>query len=249
MNDLQKMAQEKSVLRWGGLAGILGSIIFILVFVIVIVLVGEEPAELARWVERFPDIRAARTAENGGYLLVLILWVPHFLTLYVALWWTSLAPALFGSTLGILGLTVLAAGALIHVATDPLSDIYHAPGATLADQAALALMWQATWGIFDALLGTGLAFVSVGLTMLGVAMFGSPAFGKGFAWFSLVIGVIGIVAVVVFLIDPDSLIVVLNIFGLIIFHFVLGWKLYNLSRSPKPVLAMDTAQNNMSLAN
>ena len=35
MNDLQNMVQEKSVLRWGGLAGILGGIIFIVVFVIV----------------------------------------------------------------------------------------------------------------------------------------------------------------------------------------------------------------------
>ena len=34
-----------SVLRWGGLAGILGGLIFILVFVIVIVFVGPDPAE------------------------------------------------------------------------------------------------------------------------------------------------------------------------------------------------------------
>ena len=33
MNDLQKMEQEKSVLRWGGLAGMLGGIVFILMMV------------------------------------------------------------------------------------------------------------------------------------------------------------------------------------------------------------------------
>jgi hypothetical protein len=37
--------EEKSVLRWGGLAGILGGIIFILVFVVVIVFMGPDPAE------------------------------------------------------------------------------------------------------------------------------------------------------------------------------------------------------------
>jgi hypothetical protein len=232
MNDLQQMAQEKSVLRWGGLAGILGSIIFILVFVIVIVFVGEDPAELAGWVERFPDIRAARTAENGGYLLVLILWVPHFLALYVALRQTSLAPALFGSGLGILGLAVLAAGALPHVATAPLSDLYHGPGVTPADQAALALMWQASWGIFDALLFAGLAIVAVGITALGVAMLGTPAFGKGVGWFSVVIGVLGLAAGVVLLIDPGSLIAVVNVLSLIVFHLVLGWKVYRLSKAP-----------------
>ncbi len=30
MNDFQKMEQEKSVLRWGDLAGMLGGILFIL---------------------------------------------------------------------------------------------------------------------------------------------------------------------------------------------------------------------------
>ncbi|MDM8526921.1 hypothetical protein QUF58_01810 [Anaerolineales bacterium HSG24] len=231
MNNLQQIEQEKSVLQWGGLAGILGGILFIIVFAVVFGFVGEEPVELEEWVMRFPDVRAARTVENGLYLLVFIFWIPHFLALYRALKETRLAPALFGSVLGILGLTVLAAGSLIHVATDPLSDIYHASGATPADQAALALMWQATWGIFDALLFAGLGIVSVGLTLLGVAMFGSPAFGKGFAWFSLIIGVIGIVATVVLLIDPDSPIAILNIFGLIIFHLVIGWKTYSLSRA------------------
>ena len=231
MNNLQQTEREKGVLRWGGLAGILGSFIFILVFIVVIVFVGEDPAELTGWVERFPNIRMARAVENGGYLLVLILWVPHFLALYVALRRTSLAPALFGSGLGILGLTVLAAGALPHVATTPLSDLYHMPGATPADQAALALMWQATWGIFDSLLFTGLVIVAVGITTLGAAMLRTPAFGKVVSWLSVVIGVLGVAAGVVLLIDPGSLIAVVNVLSLILFHFALGWKVYNLSKS------------------
>src|SRR5918993_2820690 len=130
MNDLQRMEEEKSVLRWGGLAGILGSIIFIVVFVIVIVFVGADPAQPEGEVMRYPDIRAARTLEDGLYLLVLILWVLHFLALYRALRGSSLAPALFGNVIGIVGLGVLAAGALPHVATAAISDLYHAPGAT-----------------------------------------------------------------------------------------------------------------------
>lgn len=34
MNDPQKIEQEKSVLRWGGLAGMLGGIFFILTMVV-----------------------------------------------------------------------------------------------------------------------------------------------------------------------------------------------------------------------
>jgi hypothetical protein len=232
MNDLKKMDEEQSVLRWGGLAGILGGITFILVFIIVIVFVGPEPAEPEGEVMRFPDIRAARTLENSLYLLVLILWVAHFLALYRALRETSLAPALFGSVVGIVGLGMLAAGALPHVATAPISDLYHAPRATPQEQATLVLLWQATQGIFDALFIAGLAILPIGLIVLGVAMLGAPAFGKGFGWVSVVVGVVGVVAASVLLVDPLSPSAFVGVLALIVFHLVVGWKLYNLSRAP-----------------
>jgi len=233
INNVQKMEQEKSVLRWGGLAGLLGGIFHILAFVVVLAgPVGlKEPADLEEWVIRFPDIRAARIVENGLYLVALILGVILFLALYRALQRTNLAPALFGSVLGILGLVVLAAGALPHVATAPLSDLYHASGATPADQAALALMWQATWGIFDALLAVGFFVVTIGLIALGVAMLGAPAFGKGFGWVSVVLGVVGLAAAVSNIVDPASMIAAVTFFAIIIFQLVLGWKVYSLSRA------------------
>jgi magnesium-transporting ATPase (P-type) len=162
MNDLQRIAQEKSVLQWGGLAGVLGSIIIILVFVIVGVFVGMEFVE----VMRFPDVKAARIVENSLYLVALILWVIHFLALYRALRETSLAPALFGSALSILGLVVLAAESLHHIWQKPISDLYHASGATLEAQATLVLLWQATHGIFNALLVTGLLLLPIGVIAL-----------------------------------------------------------------------------------
>jgi hypothetical protein len=232
MNDSQKMGQERSVLRWGGLAGMLGGILLILTFVIVIAgPVGmEEPADLEGWVMRFPEVRAARVAENGLYLVGLILWVTLFLALYRALRGASLAPALFGSLLGVLGLGVLVAGALPHVATGPISDLYHAPGATPEDQATLALLWQATQGIFDALLAAGLLLVPIGVTALGVAMLGAPAFGKGFGGVSVVLGVAGAVAAVFNIVDPSPIVAV-SILALIVFHLVLGWKVYSVSRA------------------
>jgi hypothetical protein len=227
------MEQEKSVLRWGGLAGMLGGILFILTWVIVLAgPVGmEDPADLAGWVTRFPDIRAARIVENGLYLVAIVLEVTLFLALYRALRRASLAPALFGSVLGILGLGVYAAGALVHVAQAPLSDLYHAPGATPADQATLALLWQATWGIFDAMLYVGFFVVPVGLIALGVAMLGAPAFGKGFGRLSVALGVVGLVAAVLQMVDSSSMIGALSYFASLIFYLVLGWKVYSLSRA------------------
>ncbi|HSR34469.1 MAG TPA: hypothetical protein VLY63_28200 [Anaerolineae bacterium] len=232
MKDLQKMEQEKSVLRWGGLAGMLGGLLFILSFVVVAVgPVGmEEPADLAGWVTRFPDIKAARIVENSLYLGGLILGVLLVLALYRVLRETSLAPTLFGSVLSILGLVVLAAGALPHVATAPLSDLYHAPGATPADQATLALMWQATWGLFDALLAAGFLVLPLGLMALGVAMLGTPAFGKGFGGVSVLLGLVGLVAATFNMVE-SSMIGALSFFAMIIFFLVLGWKVYSLSRA------------------
>jgi hypothetical protein len=229
MNNLQKSEQEKSVLRWGGLAGFLGSVIFILVFFIVAVFVGMEPVDPVREVVRFPEIRTARIVENSLYLAVLILWVIHFLALYRALRETSLAFALFGSVLGILGLVVLAAGSLPHVATTPISDFYHAPGATPADQATLVLLWQATMGIFDALLVVGLVFLPLGLIAFGVAMFRAPAFGKRLGGLSVALGVVGILAAFALLVNVSP-IAAIGIFALIAFHLVLGWKVYTLSK-------------------
>lgn len=233
MNDLQKMEQEKSVLRWGGLAGMLGGIVFILAWVVILAgPVGmEEPADLEGWVTRFPDIRTARILENGIYLVALILSVTLFLALYRALRRTSLAPALFGSVLGILGLVVLAAGALPHIAHATLSNLYHAPGATPGEQATLALLWQATWGIFDALLAVGFFVVPIGLIALGVAMLRAPAFGKGFGRVSVVLGVVGLVAAAFNMVDPSSMIGAGSYFAILIFHLVLGWKVYSVSRA------------------
>jgi hypothetical protein len=164
--------------------------------------------------------------------MVLILWVAHFLALYRALRETSLAPAFFGSVIGIVGLGVLGAGALPHVASVAISELYHAPGATPEDRATLVLLWQATQGIFDALFGAGLLLVPIGFVALGVAMLRSPAFGKGFGGVSVVLGVAGVVAASVLLVDPLSPSAFVGVLSLIIFHLVLGWKIYSLSRAP-----------------
>ena len=231
--EQQKMDEEQSVLRWGGLAGILGGILFVGNFVLVGVFEGLEGylvTEPEGLVERFPDVRAAHIVEEVLFLGVLALWVIHFLALYRALRGTSLAPALFGSALGIMGLGIIAAGALLQVARTPISDLYHAPGASPEDQATLVLLWQATQGILDQLLVTGLLLVPIGVIALGVAMLRTPAFGKAFGGVSVVLGVLGVAAGVVVVIDPSSAIAIVGILSLIVFHIALGWKVYTLSR-------------------
>jgi hypothetical protein len=210
----------------------LGGILFLVVFGVVLVFVGPDlSAEPEEMIKRFPDIMGARTVENGLYLVVLALWVAHFLALYRALRESNPAPALFGSGMGIVGLGVLAAGALPHVATAPISDLYHSPGATPEVQTTLILMWEAAQGIFDALLFAGLGLLPIGLIALGVAMRRNPAFGKVVGGLTVGLGLIGLVAATVVLIDPASPIAAVGVFALIIFNLVLGWKVYSLSRT------------------
>jgi hypothetical protein len=209
--------------RWGGLAGVAGGLLFIFVFVFVGVVVGADTS-----VATFPDIRPGRTVENALYLAVLLLLVAPFLVLGRALRETRPGAATYGSVVGIVGLGILAAGALPHAAGVGISDLYRAPG---ADQAALTAAWQVNQAVMNMLLVTGLAIVPVGVIGLGVAMLGTPGFGRGIGRVSLALGGIGVVAAVVLLVDPLSPVAAIGFFALIAFNLAVGWKLYSLSRA------------------
>jgi hypothetical protein len=124
----------------------------------------------------------------------------------------------------------MAAGATPHVAHTPLSELYYAPGATPADQAAIALMWQAVWGIFDAMLYVGFYIVPIGLILLGIAMFRAPAFGLVLSSVTTLLGVVALAGAVLQMVDPASMIGSLSYFATLIFYLVSGWKVFSLSR-------------------
>jgi hypothetical protein len=224
MDESPQSAQEKSVLRWGGLAGMLGSIAMVIVFAIVIIFVGDAKEPIG-----FPEIRVARTVEDGLYLAVMVLWMLHFVALYRALRDARLAPALYGSVLGVVGTVLLAAGTLPHITTLAISDLFHAPGATVDEQTGLELMWEAVYSVFDALLVAGLIVATIGVACLGAAMIKSSKYGKGIGWLSVVLGVVGAAAALALLWDP-SVVAAVALFAMIIFHAVVGWKTYRLPR-------------------
>lgn len=231
MNNAQMIEQEKSVLRWGGLAGILGSITFGLVMVYVAVVIGDGPTDLHEIVARFPEIHLLRVIENGVYLFGLLLEMLLFLAIFWALRKESLAPALFGSALGIVGLVSMAISSTPHVAHYPLSELFQAAGAAPEAQEAIALMWQGTWGVFNAPLYVGFVVVPLGLILLGVAMFGASDFGKGLAWMSVITGVAAFVAAILQMVDPASDVGAISYLAPIIFYFVAGLKTYRLGKA------------------
>lgn len=225
----ETMSGEKSVLRWGGLAGVLAGALFLLVPVTLFGFVPPAPADPAGLVMRFPSVRTAIAVGNGVFFVVAGLWVGLTLALYRVLRKTSLAPALFGSVLFLLGLGVLFVESSTQVAFDPISKLYHAPGATPAEQATLALVWQATQGMFNQFDAAATLLLSAGLVVLGVAMLEAPAFGKGIGWASAVIGAASVVTVSYFGVTSiASAILVVPIF--VILPIILGRKVYRLSK-------------------
>lgn len=153
-----------------------------------------------------------------------------FLALYHALKDQAPSSALFGSAISVAGLVVVAVGALPHIALSQLHDLYYASSATPDDQATIILLWQSTWAIFDAILIAGLSFMPLAFLSFGLALRNHSNFGTVYAGLSFVLSILGFAAISISMVDPNSPSAAIIVFGLIIFHFVLGWKLYNLSR-------------------
>lgn len=236
MNDLDTEEadlteeQDASALRWGGRAGILGSILMLVTFGVVGAFVGMDITP-EQSLMTFPEIRTARTVENTLYLAALLLWVIHSLGLYRALRRTSPTPALVGAVLSIVGLTMLIAGALPHVATAPLSDLYHAADATPQDQATLLLVWHGIYAMLvDTFLATGLLIVPMGLIAFGTAMFGAPDFDARLGRTTVGLGLAGLAAAAT-LLAQSSAIAAVGVFALIGFHLILGRKGITLAAS------------------
>lgn len=228
MNDLRIAQHTDSTLRWGGLAGIVGSLLMLFTFVFVAATVGMDITP-EQSLTRFPDIRVARTIENSVYLAILLLWVVHCLALYRALRRTRPAAALFGSVLSILGLVLLAAGALPHLATAPLSDLYQAAG-TSQDQATVMLVWLGIQAVFDGLLVTGLVICPIGLVALGTAVLDTPGYGTRIGRAAVAFGGIGLAAATAAVAGVASM-AALGVFALLGFHLALGWRTHRLARA------------------
>lgn len=232
MTDRYRTEQPDSTLRWGGLAGILGGVLMLITFGIVAAFVGMDITP-EQSLTTFPEIRAARTVENGLYLAILLLWILHSLALFRGLRQSSPTAALFGAVLSLVGLVLLAAGALPHVATAPLSDLYQAAGATAQDQAAVVLLWQGIAAVFDALLFTGLTIIPLGLLAFGTAMLRTPGYGTHIGWPTIALGVVGLAAAAAVLTGAPAM-GALGILALIGFHLAVGRRTHRLAGSAPP---------------
>jgi hypothetical protein len=97
------------------------------------------------------------------------------------------------------------------------------------EQATLALVWQATQGMFYEFDTAAVLLLSTGIIVLGVAMLRAPAFGNGFGGLTMVLGAAALVGG--FFFGVTSFLAALLVVPIyIVLPILLGWKLYRLSR-------------------
>jgi hypothetical protein len=223
------MGAEKKVARWGGIAGILIPIFFILMAVTSFVFIPPAPDDPEGLVMRFKENRSTIATAEGFYLVVVILLITLFISLYRVLRKASVAPALIGTGIGLVGLAVLAAGALPYVAFTHISDLDSAPGTTTESNTTIALMYQSIQGVFHETDTVGFILMALGFILLGASMFGSPDFGKRYGWAGLVFGGIALAGMAIFGIT-SKLVFIFILPAFIVLPLIYGWKLYSLSR-------------------
>jgi hypothetical protein len=227
------MENEKSVLRWGGLAGILAFIVWI----VEMPLYGSVDPFTPEGLMRFTEVRAALGMSTILMMTIAFLSIALVLALYRALRGTNLAFALFGSVLGVIGYIVTALGdASTFFAFAPISDLIQAPAALPETYATVVLLWQATQGITVTFFFVGSLFMVMCFIVIGVAMLRAPVFGRRFGGVSIALGVIGVVGVVASLFvtgETGVQVMGIAVFTNIIFLLLFGWKVYRLSRGPR----------------
>jgi len=227
------MENEKSVLRWGGVAGILAFIVWI----VEMPLYGFVDPFTPEGLMRFTDVRAALGVSTILMMTIAFLSVALVLALYRALRGTNLAFA--RTVLGVTGYIVTALGdASTFFAFAPISDLNQAPAVLAETQATAVLLWQTTQGITSTFFFVGSLFMVLCFIILGVAMLRAPSFGIRFGVVSIVLGVIGLMGVVASLFvtgETGMQIMGLAVFSNIIFLPLFGWKVFSLSRGPRPV--------------
>ncbi len=221
--------QEQILLRWGGVAGMLGAVLLLLTAVTLFGLVPPAPSDPVAALARYPDVRAITLVGEAFSLASVVVISFFYLALFRVLRGTGLAQAQFGFALSLVGLAILAVEGVPDVAYGRISDLYHVAGASAQDQSALVLLWQTTHALFIQYDTASFIFMALGFAVLGLAMSRRIGFGRGLGALTTVLGLAGLVGVCVLGIG-SVLFAPLGLSVLLVLRFLLGWKVYRLSR-------------------
>lgn len=232
---------EKRVLKWAGLAGIIGVLMNLLSFVAGLfappLFVPAGPGDscgpacyVDASLQRFPYVKAMIVVENIFYFAAIMMFVLFFIGLYRAVRTSSgLAPAIFGTGLAMLGLALEFIGALPAVAFAHLSEVYQVSGPQ--DQATLILVSHAVQSIFNTTDTTGGFLLAVSFVLFGLAMFqNSTGFGKKIGTATILLSLVAIAGISLVSIGMDNPNDPFFVILFLVLPAILGVKLYSKSR-------------------
>ena len=239
----KKTSEDRSVSRWGGIAGLSSAGVTVISLLTVLafstpLFVSVQPEDICGpscYVVASPaDFPASRTAlmiHHAFYVLTIMLIAILVVSLYRVLSResSSIAPALSGFAIGLLGLAMLATGGWVSISFAHLSDVYHTSNPQ--EQATLVLVSHAVQAVFNETDVMGGIMLSVGFILFGVAMLRNLRFGKRLGVVSMVLGLAAIGGIAFRSIGQDNPDNPFFIIVVIVLPLILGLKLYMLSRS------------------
>lgn len=241
-SPFKKMSENRSVLRWGGIAGLSSTGVTVISLLITLafsqpLFVSVQPEDICgpscyvgASLPDFPASRAAIMIHHALYVLTIMLITILVVSLYRVLSRDSrsIAPALSAFGIGLLGLAMLATGGWVSISFAHLSDVYHTSNPD--DQATLVLVSHAVQAVFNETDVMGGIMLSTGFILFGVAMLRNPSFSKRLGVTSMVLGLAAIGGVGFVSIGQDNPDNPLFIIVVIVLPLIHGLNLYRLSR-------------------
>ncbi len=233
-------AADDSATRRGGLAGLGGAAALVAAFFTYPIFDLPSVDEVES-LTNYSELATGRVVENSLYLAALVLWAVHF----VAMGRTGRQTAdggtadsatphgestnggpLLAPVVGVFGLVVMATGALIHISTSALSDLYIGAAGSAAEQAEIVLVWQALQAVFNTLLVTGVAIVPFAMVTLAWSLIKNGAVGRLSGGIALALGAAAAVGGAAGVIGgADSPGVPVAVLSMLVYHAIIGWRL------------------------
>lgn len=223
------MGEDRSILRMGGMAGLLAGVLILLGLIFRNVL---PPATLTfeEVLTGFfgAELSLRRPLFHGLHLVGLLVSIPFALALYRGLRETNREYALGGLLLYFVFVALLVLFASWpFLVTARIAGLYEA-----ANAERMVDIFEVTHEIQFTIAFAGHLFFSLSALALGAAMLGSRDYGRSWGGVSLLLGMIGIVLVAGQIAIPPSFL--LRLILIAVFLFVFGWKVYSLSKTAQP---------------
>lgn len=227
------MGEDQSILRWGGVSGLLAGILIIVIAITMTFLGG--PATTEGLLIRVRDMGRVYLVLPGLRTITYLLPIPLFIALHRATRTPRPMSAILGAVLGVSGALVVAANwAMALVGLPTLVDAY--VQASAADRPMVVLVAQAWEQVTHAFQFFGGFLLGLGFAFVGRAMLARTDIKRGYGAASLILGLAAAVSWLIAVgiggeTGPIIIFLFIGFLATLPLYFLLGWKAYSLSRT------------------